>query len=437
MSDNFAYSKTWRDHYTKTGWWHSFELPDGTVTEGVCSLESLRKRISQFPIPADLTGKRVLDIGTWDGWFAFEMERRGAEVMAVDCWDNPRFRSIHKTLQSKADYRILDMYELTPERIGYFDIVLFMGVLYHLKHPLLALERVCALTTDLAAVDSFVLREQDVPGVDLERVSVMKFYETDGFGGNTDNWVAPSVACLMAFCRTAGFARVELRNVLEYGACISCHRRWEPPASQAAAAPELLSVLSLDSGINFHSRRDEYATCYFRSNEVDLTLSDVKPEASGYGVRPVFLGPLGDGLWHANFKLPLGLTPGWHDVRVRVRESPPSDAISVAVDVPVGDADLEIIGMRDAATWEMNRLDLSIGRFVCLWITGAPRNADRGNLRFYLNGQEAIVSYFGPHAEDMRQVNIEVPEDAPTGIVQLTARFGEKSSPTVQIEITI
>ena len=159
----FDYVRNWNAERSEKGWWHSFELPDGSLIQGVNSVESLRKRLAQFPIPADLKGKRVLDIGCWDGWFSFEMERRGADVVAIDNWDNPRFRQIHAALRSRVDYRQLDMYELTPNRVGRFDIVLFMGVLYHLKHPLLALERVCALTTDLAVVDSFILREGQHP----------------------------------------------------------------------------------------------------------------------------------------------------------------------------------------------------------------------------------------------------------------------------------
>jgi tRNA (mo5U34)-methyltransferase len=61
-------------------------MPDGSVIEGVCGLEGLRKRLAQFPIPPDLTGKRVLTIGAWDGFFSFELEKRGTEVVAVDCW---------------------------------------------------------------------------------------------------------------------------------------------------------------------------------------------------------------------------------------------------------------------------------------------------------------------------------------------------------------
>ena len=70
------------ERLSKLGWYHSIELPDGHVIEGHQSLDQLRRRLAKFPIPADLSGKRVLDIGAWDGWFSFEMERRGAQVLA-------------------------------------------------------------------------------------------------------------------------------------------------------------------------------------------------------------------------------------------------------------------------------------------------------------------------------------------------------------------
>src|SRR5580658_11177183 len=70
------------EELARLGWYHSMELPDGRVIPGFQSLEVLRKRLAQFPVPGDLRGKRALDIGAWDGWFSFELERRGAQVMA-------------------------------------------------------------------------------------------------------------------------------------------------------------------------------------------------------------------------------------------------------------------------------------------------------------------------------------------------------------------
>lgn len=234
MADPSHYGPKWHREFLTTGWWHSFELPDGRVIKGAMDLAGLRRRLDQFPIPPDLAGKRVLDIGAWDGWFSFEMERRGAEVVAIDNWDNPRFREMHRLLGSRVDYRTMDVYEVTPERVGRFDVVLFLGVLYHLKHPLLALERVCAVTTDIAYVESFVLRNEDRP--------VLEFYETSELGGQADNWVAPSLSCLVAFCRTAGFARVGVNGVHDYGAALTCYRRWEPPPSDAGQGPLLLAA---------------------------------------------------------------------------------------------------------------------------------------------------------------------------------------------------
>lgn len=254
-ADPFDYVREWNRGLSSKGWWHSFELPDGSLIEGVCDLPGLKNRIAQFPIPSDLRGKRALDIGTWDGWFAFEMERRGADVVAIDCWDNPRFREMRARLDSRVQYLQMDVYELDPKRVGQFDIVLFMGVLYHLKHPLLALEKVCSVTGDLAAVDSFVLQEKHRPDAEVERRPIMEFFETDEFGGQTDNWVGPSLPCLTAFCRTAGFARVEVRNVLRNSACVACHRKWEPLPAHPSQPPDLRDILHhTNYGINFNTR---------------------------------------------------------------------------------------------------------------------------------------------------------------------------------------
>jgi tRNA (mo5U34)-methyltransferase len=417
----FDYVRDWQQQRLERGWWHSFELPDGRHIEGVCKLPDLRQRIQCFPISQDLRGKRVLDIGAWDGWFSFEMERRGAEVMAIDNWDNPRFHQMRSMLGSRVEYLQIDIYELTPERVGRFDIVLFMGVLYHLKHPLLALERVCALTTEMAAVDSFVLRERHRPGEEVDQRPVMEFYETDEFGGQTDNWVAPTLPCLEAFCRTAGFARVEQRGILENSACLACYRHWETPPVGAPLGPELAGIThNTNDGINFTSWRDELVSAWFRWPEQSLSLDHVKPEVSGYGVRPIFLARGDADLWHINFKLPPGLTPGWHEVRIRVRDSLPGIAKLVAVDVPVVADEITIEGVRDGTTWEDHALNLSRGRALAIWIRGLPSNADRNNLRVMLDGTRVSIADIEPAGSNARQVNVEVPAALPPRAARLT-----------------
>ena len=435
--DPFDKVRYWDSRRTEIGWWHSFELPDGTFIEGVCDLPGLKNRIAQFPIPQDLHGRRVLDIGTWDGWFAFEMERRGAQVMAIDNWDNPLFHEMHSRLKSRVDYRQIDMYDLTPDRIGRFDIVLFMGVLYHLKHPLLALERVCALTTDMAAVDSFILREEHRPGADVDKRPLMEFYETDEFGGQTDNWVGPSLACLQAFCRTAGFARVELQKVIQHSACIACYRHWLPPGKSARTAPALIDARhNGNDGINFDTRYDENVSVWFESDAAKPTLDDVKPAVGGYGVRPIHVARLADGRWQANFKLPPGLTPGWHPVTVRVSDSLESQPKSIAVDMPLAPGTLRITGLCDGKTWAKGQIDLAQGDSVSLWLAGLPENADRHNVHVYLEGRRLAVTYIESRGDgEPRQANARVPADTARGPARMGVSVGEARSEPADLEI--
>src|SRR5580765_645210 len=149
----------------RKGWYHSFE-----GTEGTLPLTWLRERWARFPIPADLTGKRVLDIGPWDGWFSFEAERRGARVTSVDREEVANYLTMHRRLASTNEYCIFDLYELPAANLGVFDIVFCLGVLYHLKHPFLGLEIVCSLATEVAIVETYIIEgDPEIP--------LMEFYE--------------------------------------------------------------------------------------------------------------------------------------------------------------------------------------------------------------------------------------------------------------------
>ena len=437
-ANRFDRVRDWQRGLDTLGWWHSFELPDGTQIKGINSLEHQRNRLAQFPIPDDLRGKRVLDVGAWDGWFSFEMERRGAEVVSIDVWDNPRFRQMHELLGSRVDYRVLDVYDLAPSRVGRFDIVLFLGVLYHLKHPLLALERVCSVTTDLAAVDSFVLKEERRRRSRVDTLPIMEFYEADEFGGQTDNWVGPSPAALMAFCRTAGFARVELRAVLQDSASVACHRTWGGEVDASEPAPRLTAAFrDTWGGINFSSARDEYVSVWFESPDRHLDRDLVQPEVGGYGTKPIYVGRLEDGTWQANFKLPPGLEAGWHPVQVRVRKSAPSNALEIAIDVPVPDQPVAIAAVQDGASWTPHQLRRSSGQTLVLWIDGLPRNADQHTIRVLVRDRGVPVTYVdypGPEPK-RRQVNVEIPEVVPVGPAEVRVLLGSQASKPAPVEI--
>jgi tRNA (mo5U34)-methyltransferase len=306
------------------GWYHSIELPDGNVIQGMIGIEALKQRLAAFPIPADLAGKRVLDVGAWTGWCSFEMERRGAQVVAVDCVEFEEFREAHRMLGSQVDYRILDVEELTPESVGLFDFVLFFGVLYHLRNPLLGLEKICAITRDTAFVESFVTDDGSAP-------CAMEFYETDELGGQIDNWFGPSVQCAAALCRSAGFARVNLEYVSDRRAGITCRRRWEPaPSCPAEPAPLLYSAVNNRThDIQFHPGKDEYACVYFRSEVPDLTRDRLRIDIDDYGAPVLVLANLRAQEWQANLRVPPGLAVGPHQVRMRTAGSSYSNTFQI------------------------------------------------------------------------------------------------------------
>jgi len=409
------------------GWYHSIRFPDGHVTRGHQSEDQLRTRLAQFPIPPDLTGKRVLDIGAWDGWFSFEMERRGASVVAVDVREFETFLQAREALGSKVEYRIDDVVDITPERYGYFDIVLFLGVLYHLKHPLLALERVCALSTDMVFVESYVTNASP------DAAPAMDFYEQRELCGQFDNWVGPNVACLLAFCRTAGFARVDLKSVMDQRAHVASYRKWADRTGAGGEAPVIVAVEnSLRGGTQFERRADEYASLWFKSGAQGLTCDTVFPRVGEFGVRPAIVDSTGGDGWLVNFVVPPGLEDGWHDVRVAVADSRWSDAVPIALglagpapEMPQAGGPLEIAVVTDGKTWEHDRVRSGPGACVSLWVRGLAGS----DVEIVLDGRSHPATFVSrPDAQGLVQVNALLPPDVVAGSFAIGVRCGTVQS---------
>ena len=186
-------------------WFHSIDLGDGVVTPGKEGSTSAKLR--RIGLPASLTGRTVLDVGAWDGFFAFEAERRGADrVLATDwyCWSGPGwgtkrgFEYARSRLGSNVEDQEIDVLDLSPDALGgQFDVVLFLGVLYHMRHPLLALERVASVTRELAII------ETEVAHLLTRRPAVRYFLEGD-------DWCAPTLGACRAMLEDVGFRRVEV-----------------------------------------------------------------------------------------------------------------------------------------------------------------------------------------------------------------------------------
>jgi len=311
--------------------YHSLELLDGTEIPGLIPIANLRARLDAWPLPQDLRGKRVLDIGAASGWNSFECERRGAEVVAIDCVEYEEFTAVKRMRDSKIEYVLAEVEEISAERFGFFDYVLFFGVFYHLRHPLLALENVCAVTRGLAFIESYVIDEAPDP----DRCH-MEFYETGELGGQIDNWCGPTLSCLMAMARSAGFARVDFMYAEARRGGVLGQRHWESFAPAPGAKPPFLcsALNNRHDDIVFQPRKDEYIILAF-FDDGDLTREDVLVEIDRFGVPSIMLLKHPAGHWQVNVKVPPGLSPGDHEVRAGTKQGGFSDPVRIRV-LPAG-----------------------------------------------------------------------------------------------------
>ncbi len=224
-------------------WFHSFDFGGGAVVEGTKPLTLLEQEWRSCSIP-DLHGRTVLDIGSWDGWFAFRAEREGASrVVALDyyawamdheaqrrywarcreqgvqpetyelvpeLWDVDRlpgregFEIARAVLDSKVEAVVADFPHVDARSLGTFDVVFFLGVLYHLENPFAALRRLRELTGALCVIETVCVV---VPG--QEHHPLWEFFGRDELNGDPSNWWAGNAAGLESMCLAAGFGRVE------------------------------------------------------------------------------------------------------------------------------------------------------------------------------------------------------------------------------------
>jgi tRNA (mo5U34)-methyltransferase len=209
-----------RERFEEIDWYHTQELAPGLVTPGMFDL---RPYVERYGIPDDLSGMRALDIGTFEGFWAFELERRGAEVTALDIdrlqdldWpprlrpaeDGRRgegFRLAREALGSSVERVGMPVYEATVEKLGgRFDLVFCGSVLIHVRDPMLALERMAALCRSrLIIAEEYSRRLELIP-----RLRVAEFR------GETPwmTWWRPNIRTWLAMVRCAGFEDVRVHS---------------------------------------------------------------------------------------------------------------------------------------------------------------------------------------------------------------------------------
>jgi tRNA (mo5U34)-methyltransferase len=202
-------------------WFHNMDL-EGVQTAPnhfLGDYPSFKWRMFQQSIPADLTGKTVLDVGCNAGFYSIQMKRRGAaRVVGID--SDPAYlaqaRFAAKISRVEIEFRQLDVYQVEQLR-EQFDLVLFMGVLYHLRHPLLALDLLHEHAVKEFLVFQSLLRgssavaplEADYPFSETDVFNepgypVMHFVE-ESYSNDQTNWWIPNRACVEAMLRSTGF----------------------------------------------------------------------------------------------------------------------------------------------------------------------------------------------------------------------------------------
>jgi len=198
-------------------WYHAIELAPGKKTEGWFDMS---RYVGEYGLPERMDGMRALDVGTWDGFWAFEMESRGAEVVALDLDDErdldwpprrrpaefstePRgsgFRLAKEARGSAVERVSLSIYNATPEELGTFDLVFCGSVLIHLRDQLLAIERIAGLCTG-----TFISAEE------YDRPTSMLPFPVSRYRVDRDSDVVfwmPSLKTWKRMLWSAGFERV-------------------------------------------------------------------------------------------------------------------------------------------------------------------------------------------------------------------------------------
>ena len=140
--------------------------------------------------------------------------------------------------------------------------------------------------------------------------------------------------------------------------------------------------------------------------------------------------------WLANFRLPPGLSPGWHPVRLRFADSDFGTALRIAVDMPVTVEQLELVAVCDGRTWKVGEVDAATGGRVSCWVAGLAENADRANVAVLVDGRKTVVDFVGDlDGKGLRQVNAALPAAVGKGPRRCQVECGGVKTGELTVEV--
>ena len=244
-------------------WYHTLELASDLVTPGWFDL---RPVVDRLPWP-DVRGKRCLEVGPWDGFFSFELERRGArEVVAADIddhadWDwavrlrqpgpaamaamagqevGAGFRIAREILSSRVERKVISVYDLSPEAVGTFDLVFCGSLLLHLRDPVGALEAIRGVC------DGHFLSTETIK---LRLTARHRRQPVAHFGaGESGRWWTPNIAAYLGMVSSAGFAIERATRPFSIPLGAGHPARDQPLSTRLRSAPRRLTGRLLTRG---------------------------------------------------------------------------------------------------------------------------------------------------------------------------------------------
>ncbi len=238
------------------GTYHSFRLPGGREIRGQADTFG---RLKALRLPEDLSGLDVLDIGSHEGFYSFECERRGAtSVVAADkiTWEmfpehRATFDTMHKIYDSTVDVVVSSVEDLVESLAGRtFDLTLFLGVLYHAPDPFEYLRVVKQVSRGLVVIETVV----DFLDVDLP---VLAYYPGDTYNGDATNVTAPNIAALRAMMQDVGFRDIEIFEPHEKHRIHQLHANEDVyPRSLAAKIRSRVLRPTISGRVVVHARAD-------------------------------------------------------------------------------------------------------------------------------------------------------------------------------------
>ncbi len=231
-------------------WFHCIDLGGGLLTKTRSAVgepvEHPRPTWEKVRacLPEEMAGRSVLDVGCNAGFYAVELKRRGAgRVLGVDSQRNLVRQAlfVRDVLGLDIEYRRLSVYDLDPRELGQFDVTLALGLVYHCKHLVLALERLFAVTRGLLVLETAIYPPERSPGSFTYEVGGLQpllhplaYVENPGEAKEAIyNWFLPGTESLVALLKNVGFDEVEVFPATQSDRAIfACRKREAYPDSR-------------------------------------------------------------------------------------------------------------------------------------------------------------------------------------------------------------